>query len=570
MTKRHHPLRPNRSPLAAGLALMLLGSVSAEAWAARPGADSLGERSAQAKRYDDREARDGGSSRLKLSTQPTVYDKRVADLRQKIKARQAQAQSEVDAAHKRQTKAVAERTDDNAAPDHRILSVSPSQHSGPEIRESHRHDTIRSSPALKHPLARVRLIQERRAAAEVQAQAITNLQKLPQRRSDNAPAPVPRKPPRGPTSPTELERGPVVSIRSATGLAPKLASKDSRRSSLLSTASTCDSDASPGAGSRKVEKIVAPQPAKLGPKPRQLEQGKRYARLYELPEHRKTVRNELVQAIEKRRNQALAQRDTHLRGGAPMQGLAKSRHAVASRGHAHLSHGANPLNRQMPGVPGSGAATTPRASPAVTGQRTQAYSAPQAHESSNASCLDHDPAPAATWQMPAAEALSLVYQVSGLHSIEHDLGELAAQAAPSLSLNDAWARVTADDRQSVHLEIDPTQSRWHEEVFCWRELFADLAIKPVVRFKQPITLTQLPRGDTIAAALVRIADHDGNPAAYAVVRRATDDTHWESLTLAPMQPGDGGEPTVTARPIDESALGFVELVVYPPLPIAAL
>ena len=253
-----------------------------------------------------------------------------------------------------------------------------------------------------------------------------------------------------------------------------------------------------------------------------------------------------------------------------MQGLAKSRHAVASRGQAHLSHGADSRSLQLPGVPGASVATTPRSSKAVTGQRATANSAPHAYESSHASGLDHDPAPDATWQMPAVEALSLVYQVSGLRSIEHDFRELAAQAAPSLSLNDAWAKVTADDRQSVHVEIDPDQLRWQEEVFGWRELFADLAIKPVVRFKQPVPLSQIPHGDTIAAALVRIADHDGHPAAYAVVRRATQGTHWESLALAPMQSGDGGEPTVIARAIDESALSFVELVVYPPLPMAAL
>ena len=175
MTKPHHLSRPNRAPLAAGLALMLLGSVSAEAWAARPGEDNLGERSAQAKRYDDRESRDGGSSRLKLKTQPTVYDERVANLRKKIKERQAQAQSTVDAAHKRQTKVVAERADDNAAPDHRILSVNPSQHPRPGIRDSHRQNTIPSSPALKHAPAKVRFIQERRAAAEAQAEAMRSL-----------------------------------------------------------------------------------------------------------------------------------------------------------------------------------------------------------------------------------------------------------------------------------------------------------------------------------------------------------------------------------------------------------
>jgi hypothetical protein len=273
------------------------------------------------------------------------------------------------------------------------------------------------------------------------------------------------------------------------------------------------------------------------------------------------VRNELVQAIEKRRNQALAKRDTHLRDRAPMQGLAKSRQALLSRGAAHPPHLADPLNLQIPGVLGSSAATTPRSSQAVTGQRMQAYSAPQAYESSNASWSNHDPALDARWRMSAVEALSVFYRVSGLRSIERGLRDLEPETMQSLNLTDAMAQVPADDRQSVLLEIDPSQGRWREEIVCWRELFADLTIKPVVRFKQPIAMEHVPQIESIVTALVRIADRDGNPAAYAVVRRAHGDTHWELLGVDVPLPDDA-RPAVIARCDDENLLSRVELVVY--------
>jgi hypothetical protein len=564
MTKRQSPFPLTRAPLTTGLALMLLGSMSAEAWAAQPGADSRDGRSVQAQPHDKRACLDGGSRGSKLKTKRSVYDERLSQFRRNIKERQAKAESNVAIAGNGAVTVDTEQTDHDTAPAARRLSVRPTPPSNVKPGDEQPPPMIHTSAHASGTLAKVQALQAQRTAAKAQAEAMTRLQKSPQRRADNMPAPIPRKPPCGPLSQLAPAQGRSVPTRTTAGIAPRLASKDLRRSFLQSTASSRENTASHGAGSRKVETIVDAQLGKLGPKPQPLKPSKRVPGLYELPAHREIVRKELALGIGDRRNQALAKRDTHARDRAPLHDLAKSRHALASGGPSDLSHGADPLNLHVPGVLGAPDDAPSRSSQAVTGQRTKAYSAPHAYERSKPSRSVCAPAPDAPWRMSAVEALALAYQVSGLSSVEHSVRDLAPETAPSLGLADALAAVIADERQCLHLEIDPTQSRWREEIVAWRAALADLAPKSVVRFEQDVTLAELPQRESICAAILRIEDRADGTAAYAVVRRAHDGTPWEMLASDDLRPADanGHGPTAMAPVLDENELSNVTLVVY--------
>lgn len=516
MTKRHHRLQP--LPLAAGLAMMLLGSVSAEAWAAQPATGNSGQRSTQAQPYDDREAADSGARRPKLKRRPPGYDQRLAEFHQRIKARRAEANLEL-AANARQ---LHDDEPSNALPEDDALPI-PRPEPGvpqPAVYEGLWYgqlDESRSPSASTHALARIKRLQDQRTAAEAQAAAMARLQKLPQRRLDHAPEKRQSQPVRRPAS--QLYSDP------------------------------------PRSGPSRTATVTAPA-AKAGPKPPQPQPGARQRSLYQLPAHRDAIRRELTPTIAERRAQA--QRGPRARVRAPVQDCAKSRHALGSGGHGESRLEQQPLNLIVPGIVFPTGATKQHPAQTDVVQRTTAESSPQACAPSRPSRADD--AQAARWALSEVDALALVGQLSGLRAA-------APGTAPLPSLGEAWDESAVDDRQSVHLSVDPRQTLWREEIAAWRELFADQKRTLEVRFEQSIDMAQVPQRESIVAALVRI-ENDGDGAAnYAVVRRAHGDAHWELLGIDEPAPGDAGGrgPTVIASEIGESQLSSVELVVYQPL-----